>query len=334
MRSSASREQGLRQGAGRFLQSYGLLIMTLILVAIFALLNDRFLTGENFRNILEQNAALAIVAVGVTFTIISGNFDLSPGSTVALAGVILALIYRATGSMPLAILAGIGTCLLLGLFYGSLISYVKINSVIVTLSAMIWARGLALGLTNADSVPFQSRFVEFMNGALFPGISPIILLIVLAYAIGWFFLSRTRLGRYTYALGGDVEATKAAGINTNLYVLLIFLLSAAFVGIATVVTVSRLSAGTPGAVYGLEFDAIVAVIIGGASMSGGEGSLGKTIVGVLFIAILNNGLSTMGMRDAYFFLYKGGVILLALFIEVASRRILRGRSALAAGSGA
>jgi ribose/xylose/arabinose/galactoside ABC-type transport system permease subunit len=197
---------------------------------------------------------------------------------------------------------------------------------------MIWARGLALGLTNADSVPFQSPFVDFMNRGLFLGISPIVLLIVLAYAVGWFFLSRTKLGRYTYALGGDVEATKAAGVNTNLYLLLIFLLSAAFVGLATVVTVSRLSAGAPGAVFGLEFDAIVAVIIGGNSMSGGEGNLGKTIVGALFIAILNNGLSTMGMRDAHFFLYKGGVILLALFIEVVSRRILRPGVALAARS--
>jgi ribose transport system permease protein len=142
--------------------------------------------------------------------------------------------------------------------------------------------------------------------------------------VGWFVLSRTRLGRYTYALGGDAEATKQAGVNTSLYKLLIFLLSGVMVWVGTVVTITRLSAGAPNAVYGLEFDAIVSVIIGGSSMMGGEGNLRKTIVGVLFISILNNGLSTLGMRDSSFYLYKGFIILIALFFEVVSRQILKG----------
>jgi ribose transport system permease protein len=309
---------------GNFLQNYGLLMMVILLMVIFTFLNDRFLTLENFKNILEQNAALAIVAVGVTFTIISGNFDLSTGSVIALAGVILAVVYTTTQNMVLSLLAGLVTCLLLGLFNGVLIAYVGINSVIVTLAAMIWARGLALGITKADSVPFTSPFIEFMNRGSYLGISPIIFLIVIAYIIGWFFLGRTRLGRYTYALGGDPEATKQAGVNTSLYKLLIFLLSACLVWLGMVVTISRLSAGAPNAVYGLEFDAIVSVIIGGSSMSGGEGNLRKTIIGVLFISILNNGLSTLGMRDSSFYLYKGFIILIALGFEVMSRQILKG----------
>lgn len=319
----AEQKRSTRMVIGRIMQNYGLLMMTVVLMAVFTAMNDRFFSLQNFKNILEQNAALAIVAVGVTMTIISGNFDLSTGSAVALAGVILAMTYIATNNMVIALLAGLATTLAIGLFNGLLISYMGINSVIVTLAAMIWARGLGLGFTGADSKPFQSPFVTFMNNGSFLGISPIIWTIIGAFILGSFILGRTRLGRYIYALGGDTEATKQAGVNVELYKLLVFLVSAFFVWLGTVITISRLSAGAPNAVYGLEFDAIVAVIIGGSSMSGGEGNLRKTIVGVLFISILNNGLSTMGMRDSAFYLYKGCIILVALFFEVASRQVMK-----------
>ncbi len=308
---------------GWLLKELGLVIMAVLLIVIFTILNHDFLTFDNLISILEQNAALAIVAVGVTFTIIAGQFDLSPGSVVALSGVVLAVVLRATHDMTFALAAALVVTLACGLFNGLLLSYVGINSVIVTLAAMIWARGLALGITGGDSVPFVNPFITFMNARSLFGISPIIVVVVISYVIGWFMLNHTRLGRYTYALGGDVEATKQAGVNTDLSKLLLFLLSGFFVWLATAVTTARMSAGAPNAVYGLEFDAIVAVIIGGSSMTGGEGSLRKTIVGVIFLSILNNGLSTMGMRDSAFYLYKGVVILVALLFEVVSRQALK-----------
>ena len=311
------------QVAGRLLKEFGLVIMAVPLVLVFALLNPDFLTFDNLVSIIEQNAALAIVAVGVTFTIIAGQFDLSPGSVAALSGVLLAVVLRASHSMTSALAASLGVALACGLFNGVLLSYLGINSVIVTLAAMIWARGLALGITGGDSLPFTHPFIAFMNGRFILGLSPIVVLVVVSYVIGWFMLNRTRLGRYTYALGGDVEATRQAGVNTDVTKLALFLLSGFFVWLATAVTTARMSAGAPNAVYGLEFDAIVAVIIGGSSMMGGEGSIRKTVVGVIFLSILNNGLSTMGMRDSAFYLYKGVVILVALFFEVISRRALR-----------
>ncbi len=316
------KERGSRQITGWLLKEFGLVIMAVLLVIVFTLLNHDFLTFDNLVSILEQNAALAIVAVGVTFTIIAGQFDLSPGSVVALSGVVLAVVLRGTGNMAVALAASLAVALACGLFNGVLLSYVGINSVIVTLAAMIWARGLALGITGGDSLPFVSPFIAFMNNRSMLGFSPVILVVVVSYLIGWYMLNRTRLGRYTYALGGDVEATKQAGVNTDFSKLLLFLLSGFFVWLATIVTTARMSAGAPNAVYGLEFDAIVAVIIGGSSMMGGEGSIRKTIVGVIFLSILNNGLSTMGMRDSAFYLYKGAVILVALFFEVISRRAL------------
>jgi len=321
------KERGSRQVTGWLLKEFGLVFMGVLLIVVFTLLNPDFLTMNNLVSILEQNAALAIVAVGVTFTIIAGQFDLSPGSVVALSGVVLAVVLRGTGSMAVSLAASLGVALACGLFNGFLLSYVGINSVIVTLAAMIWARGLALGITGGDSLPFVNPFVAFMNNRFLAGVSPVILVVVASYLIGWYMLNRTRLGRYTYALGGDVEATKQAGVNTDLSRLLLFLLSGFFVWLATVVTTARMSAGAPNAVYGLEFDAIVAVIIGGSSMMGGEGSIRKTIVGVIFLSILNNGLSTMGMRDSAFYLYKGVVILVALFFEVISRQALRSGAA-------
>jgi ribose transport system permease protein len=309
--------------AGRLLKEFGLVLMAVLLVVVFALLNPDFLTFDNLESIVEQNAALAIVAVGVTFTIIAGQFDLSPGSVVALSGVVLAVVLRAPHGMGAALAASLGITLACGLFNGLLLSYVGINSVIVTLAAMIWARGLALGITGGDSLPFTHPFITFMNARSVLGLSPIIVLVGMSFLVGWFLLNGTRLGRYTYALGGDVEATRQAGVDTDLTKLGLFLLSGFFVWVATIVTTARMSAGAPNAVYGLEFDAIVAVIIGGNSMTGGEGSIRRTVVGVIFLSILNNGLSTMGMRDSAFYLYKGVVILVALFFEVLSRRVLR-----------
>ena len=315
--------ESLRVRVGRVFQTYGLVLMTGLMILVFAILNENFLTLSNFQNVLEQNAALAIVAVGITFAIISAVMDLSPGSVIALVGVIIALIFRGTENMVFALVGGISIAVLIGLFNGLLIAKLDINPVIVTLAAYIWARGLALALTEKDSVVIQSPMIGFMNTRFFDLISPPMILIILVYIIGFIILNRTRLGRYTYALGGDEHATKQAGVPTDLVKIGIFLMSGFFVGIASIVTVSRMGAAQPNAVFGLELDAIAAVIIGGTSLSGGEGGLRKTIFGVLFLALLNNGLSTLGLRDASVYFYKGLVILFALFFEVTSRQMLK-----------
>lgn len=315
----------LRREVGRFLSEYGLLVMLLILMALFTFLNEHFLTLENLRTVLEQNAPLAIVAVGMTFAIISRNIDLAPGSLIALAGVIIAMVFTTTGSIALGILAGIATAIGVDLLNGFIVARVGINSLIVTLAAWIWARGLAISLTRADSIVVRDPFIDFMNGQGLFGISPPIVLIALAYLLGWFLLNRTRLGRYTYAIGGDERAAIEAGVDTAFWKIVMFGMMGLFTGIAAVVNLSKLGTSAPDAAYGLELDAIVAVIIGGNPFQGGEGNLRKTFLGVLFIAVLNNGLNNLGMRDSYFYLYKGIVIILALFFEVVSRRLLRGQ---------
>jgi ribose transport system permease protein len=323
--STQSDRRNFRIALGRIFQTYGLALMTIVMVAVFAILNENFLTLSNFQNVLEQNAALAIVAVGVTFAVISTNIDLSPGSVIALTGVIIALIFTQTNNIAIALIGGVGLAVLVGTFNGILIAKLDINSVIVTLAALIWARGLALALTEKDSIIIQSGFIGFMNQRFFGLISPSVILIVLVYILGAFVLYKTKLGRYTYAIGGDETATKQAGVDTDLVKIGIFMFSGFLVGIAAIITISRMGAAQPNAVFGLELDAIAAVIIGGTSLTGGEGGLKQTIFGVLFLALLNNGLSTLGLRDASVLFLKGLVILFALFFEVTSRQMLKDR---------
>ncbi|MBC7810525.1 MAG: ABC transporter permease, partial [Burkholderiales bacterium] len=306
---------------GGFVRENGLLLMLLVLIVAFNAANSRFLTLANFTTLLEQNAPLLIVAVGMTFAIISNNIDLSPGSLIALSGVVVGLVFTATGSIVLGIIAGFATAIVAELFNGFLVARAGINPLIVTLAAWIWARGLAISFTDANSIVIRDPFVSFMNTRFGP-ISPPLVLIVLAYLLGWFLLNRTKLGRYTYAIGGDEAATRQAGVDTAKYKLLMFSMMGFFVAVAMLIALSRLGAAAPDAAYGLELDAIVAVIIGGNPFQGGEGSLRKTLVGALFIAVLNNGLSNLGMLDAYFYVYKGLAIVAALLFEVVSRRLL------------
>jgi ribose transport system permease protein len=180
---------------------------------------------------------------------------------------------------------------------------------------MTWARGLGLALTDQASVIVDAGFVQFVNTRLAGVLSVPLLAVVVCYVTGDMLLRKSRVGRYTFAIGGDETAAQESGVRVSKYKFLVFVLSGIYVGIATVLTVGRQGAATPNAVFGLELDAIVAVIVGGSKLTGGEGSVRRTLVGVAFLSILNNGLSTLGMRDAYFFLFKGAVILLALALD-------------------
>ncbi|MBN8621346.1 MAG: ABC transporter permease [Anaerolineae bacterium] len=312
-----------RGRASELLAEYGLLLMLAVLVVLFTALNGRFLTLANFTTLLAQNAAMMVVAVGMTFAIISRNIDLAPASLIALSGTVLGLVYAATGSMALALGAGFLTAVVVEVFNALLITRAGINPLIVTLACWIWARGLAVSLTGAQSIRVQHPLIDFMNTPLLLQITPPIVIAGLAFVLGGFMLNRTRLGRYTYAMGSDERATIQAGVPTTLYKVGMFAMFGVLVGAAALITVSRLGAAAPDAAYGLELDAIVAVIIGGNPFQGGEGKLRRTLIGALFIAVLNNGLSNLGMLDAQIATYKGAAIILALLFGVVSVRLLR-----------
>lgn len=308
--------------SGRLARALGqnaIVIATLVLAAIFAAVNPRFATIANFVTLVEQNTALAIVAVGAMIAIVSRCIDISPGSVVALGAVIAALAFQAgLGPLP-SLLFGVLACLASYALNGAIVGWLGLDPLIVTLAAWIWARGLAISLTGAHTLSFDQGFVEFMNAGAFAGFTPGALLMVVAFAAGWLVLSRLPIGIRLYALGNDARMLRQAGVDDRQTRMKVLAVMGVFTATGMIVMLGRLGAAAPTAGFGLELDAIVAVIVGGASFRGGEGTLRGTAIGVIFLAVLNNGLSGLQMGDAGFFLIKGSAILAALTLRAAVR---------------
>ncbi|HEX4765513.1 MAG TPA: hypothetical protein VH414_04470 [Lichenihabitans sp.] len=297
---------------------------TVMLGLAFAIVNPAFATWANVVALVEQNAALAIVAVGAMLGIVSRTVDLSPGSVVALGAVAVALAFGAGWGVLPSLVAGVLACLMVYGLNGVVVGRLGLDPLIVTLAAWIWARGLAVSLTGASTLPVSPAFVSLMTRPVILGFTPCAALAALAFACGWLILSRTRLGLRLYALGGDARMLRQAGVDVGRTRLLVLLTMGAFTAAGMLVMLGRLGAAAPTAGFGLELDAIVAVVIGGASFRGGSGRLGDTACGVLFLAVLNDGLSGLQMSDAGFDMVKGAAILGALALR-AGVTLLPGR---------
>jgi ribose transport system permease protein len=304
----------------RYLDAWFLAAMTVIAIVAFRFVEPSWLNRHTLQAIVTQNGPLALVAMAMTFSIISRHIDLSPGSMLALAGVVIGLVYRDTGSLALGLLAGLGLCVASGLVNGVLVSFLGLNAIMVTLATYIWARGLALGFTNGDPIVVNTKLTSVMTHTVggFTIAAPIL---VVAFAIAWFVLSKTRFGRYTYAMGGDPVGARRAGIRVGLYTTLIFVVMGVATWLASTIVVGQLASAQPYAAPSLELDAIIAVIIGGTRLAGGEGSVGRTLLGVAFIAILNSGLLNLGLTDAYYQVYKGAALLAVLSAQLLLRRL-------------
>jgi ribose transport system permease protein len=322
MKAKNTEKRGLTYHFVRSLDTYTLLIMTALLVVFFLIGNPAFLSVGNLFNLVQQNAALIIVAIGMTFVVISGNIDLSSGSVIVFTSCLAGIIFSGTGNIWLALAACVAMATVIGAFNGFLIAKLGINPVIVTLSCMIWARGLGLAITNASSILIESSALEAIyQPFLFGFVNISLIIVVVCFILGWFLLNNTKFGRYTFAIGENEKTTEQAGINTKAVVWLIFILAAFLMGIASVVDLARLGSSIPTIGVNMELDAIVAVVIGGNKLSGGYGSFSKTLCGLLFMCILSNGLSTLGVSDDLFFLIKGGIILAALAAQVTSNSV-------------
>jgi ribose transport system permease protein len=306
--------------AKRHLDTWFLLIMTGALLVIFRIAEPDWLNSGTIQNLIIQNAPLALVAMAMTFSIVSRHIDLSPGSMIALSGAVIGLVYTAQGSLALAILAGLGTALGTGLLNGFLVAVVGLSSVMVTLATFIWARGLAVGANQGNPIDVGNGLERVVN-ASWHGFTLTAPVVVVAYVAGWLLLTRTKMGRYTYAMGGDPVAARRAGVNTAFYTILIFLLMGLMIGVAAVITVGQLGSAQATAGLGLELDAIIAVVIGGTRLAGGEGAVGRTALGVVFLSILNSGLLNLGLTDDYYQLYRGLALLSVLSVQVVVRRL-------------
>jgi ribose transport system permease protein len=299
------------------LDTYSILLMTLVLVFFFLTKNHSFLSIGNIFNLIQQNASLVIVAVGMTFVIISGNIDLSSGSIIVFSSCMAGIVFLSTDNIWLALLACVGIASVIGIFNGFLIARVGINPVITTLACMIWARGLALAATNASSIPISSAVLQAMYTPFaFKCINIILFIIIIIFYLGWFLLNKTKFGRYTFAIGGSEVSAIQAGIKAGNIKWAIFFFAAFLTGIAGIIDLARLGSAVSTLGVNMEMDAIVAVVIGGNLLSGGEGSFLKTFTGLLFICILSSGLSTFGVTDDIYYLIRGSIILGVLAAQV------------------
>jgi ribose/xylose/arabinose/galactoside ABC-type transport system permease subunit len=301
-------------------------VAILLLASLFAALNPAFATLANLSTLANQTAVLAVLAVGSTFAIISGNIDIAPASVGTLAAVVVALVLRGSGGIAVALLAGAVVTLAIYLLHGVLVARLRLDPLIVTLAGWIWARGLAVSLTNATTLPIRDGFTQALDTPTLFGLTPALGVVVVVYAGGWFVLNRTRLGICARALGEDERALAARGLDPGAWKIAVFGLMGVTTALAALLMIARLAAAAPTAGFGLELDAIVAVIIGGTSFTGGSGRIGNTVAGVVFIAVLDNGLSALQLGDAEFELLKGAGILAALLLDAASRRRRRAQN--------
>jgi ribose transport system permease protein len=286
--SPRSRGRALGARAAVLLQRNGALA-ALVLVCIFgAARYYAFPTPENLLNVLRQNSMLGLVALGMTFVILTGGIDLSVGALLAVAGIVAAGL-SAQGAL-VAIAAGVGAAALLGLVNGVLITKARIQPFIVTLATMIAARGVALALTGEESVRVERAATGFtwLGRGEVAGIPVPIVVFALAYLLGWVALRFTRFGRHVFAVGDNGEAARLLGLEVDRVLIGTYVLSGALAGLAGVVLAARLGAGQPVAGTGWELDAIAAVVVGGTLLTGGQGGVGATLIGVLLLGVIFN----------------------------------------------
>jgi ribose transport system permease protein len=290
---------------------------------IIAVLEPKFLSSGNLGSVARQTAVITIMARGMTMVMVSGGIDLSVGSMMALAGVAGAFVLAGGAPTIVGIATSIAAGAVCGFANGAAVTTLRIPPFIVTLGAMGIYRGIALLVTDGKAVVgLPTRFGYFAEGNLL-GLIPVPLLIVVAVALAiHFLLSRTRLGRYCYAIGSNVEAARYAGVRVARSQIIFYLILGALAGLAGAIEAARLVTGQPTAGEGYELRVIAAVVIGGGSLSGGQGTVIGTIIGALIMGVLANGANLLGISSFTQQIVIGAVIVLAVTFDEFQRRRL------------
>jgi ribose/xylose/arabinose/galactoside ABC-type transport system permease subunit len=295
----------------------GIAVVVIAMVVYLSLATDTFFTSSNLQVVSRQISLNAVIAMGMTLVILIGGIDLSVGSVVAITSVMLGLT-MVRWNMPIwvAIVAGILMGVLIGFINGALVVRTKVPPFIITLGMMGLARGAALVITKGSSISgFPDQYLPIGQGFIFNSIPvPVVIALVLALVIH-FILSRTTFGRRIYLLGSNEEAALLSGININRMKILIFTICSALAAAEAVIETSRMSTGQPASGTGYELTAIGSVIIGGASMNGGEGTVLGTILGAILLGLITNGLILLGISAYWQQVFSGTIIILAVALD-------------------
>jgi len=293
----------------------GLVFILFSLIITFSIFSEYFLTSRNLLNITRQISINLIIAIGMTFVILTGEIDLSVGSIAALAGVATGSVIVVTSSIFLGIMAGIFVGVLIGLLNGVLTVYGKVQSFIVTLAMLGLARGLALVWT--DGKPISGLPSNFsILGAGYVGIIPVSTIVaIFIFVITFIIFSRTKHGVYIRSIGANREAARLSAIPVKRYRIIAFLLSGLLSAVGGIIITSRLISAQPTAAEGMELNVIAAVILGGSSLSGGIGTITGTLLGAIIIGVINNGMNLIGISAFFQQIVKGIIILVAVLAK-------------------
>jgi ribose transport system permease protein len=314
------------QGAWQKILAFASLIA---LMAVFSIASDNFLQPDNLIGILQATAVNGVLAVATTFVIITGGIDLSIGTLMTFCAVIAGVFLTYWGlPMPVGILAAIAAGALCGSVSGTLIAKMKIPPFIATLGMMLLLKGLALVISGTRPIYFNDtpNFPMISQESLIAAILPFlpipngVLILFVVAVTSSLVLTRTALGRYTFALGSNEEAVRLSGVNTDFWKIIVYTVSGGICGIAGLIIASRLNSAQPALGQGYELDAIAAVVIGGTSLSGGRGTILGTIIGALIISVLTNGLRILSVAQEWQTVVTGVIIILAVYADILRRK--------------
>lgn len=300
------------------------LIALLVLIAVVSSMSPNFFTLNNLFNILQQTSVNAIMAVGMTLVILTSGIDLSVGSLLALTGAVAASIVGLDVNALLAVGAALALGAAIGGCTGIIVAKGKVQAFIATLVMMLLLRGVTMVYTDGSPVntgfSAQADLFGWFGIGRPLGMPTPIWLMIIVFALAWYMLHHTRLGRYIYALGGNEAATRLSGINVDRVKIVVYALCGLLSALAGVIEVARLSSAQPTAGTGYELDAIAAVVLGGTSLAGGKGRIMGTLIGALILGFLNNGLNLLDVSSYYQMIVKAAVILLAVLVDNKSNK--------------
>jgi len=298
---------------------YKSLVGLLGLVIVVAILSPSFFTVANLLNVFRQTSINAVIAAGMTFVILTGGIDLSVGSILAFSGAVAASCLASGQSMIVTVILTLIIGAGVGLLNGIIISKGKLQPFIATLATMTILRGATLVFTDGKpiSIGTSEGAIAFgkIGGGTMLGIPTPVVIMILVFLICYYILHQTKIGRHTYALGGNEEATKLSGLNTDKIKIFVYTISGILSAIAGIIITARLFSAQPNAGSGYELDAIAAVVLGGTRLAGGKGKISGTIIGALIIGILSNALNLLNVSSYFQMIAKGVVILIAVLLD-------------------
>jgi ribose transport system permease protein len=302
------------------LQKSFLLVALVVVFIGMGLVEPRFLTLGNLVNIARQISINVIIAVGMTFCMIAGGFDLSVGSVGVMSGCLTAIVMLATGSVPLGLAAGLGAGTLAGLVNGLSITRLGVNSFVTTLGSMVVARGIALIMTGGDVITGLPPLFNFIGVGFVAGVPVPIVIAVVVTLVGHVVLARTQYGLICYAVGGNYPAARLAGLRNDRVITIAFTVQGLLAALGGIVMTARVVSAQPALMHDTNLDVIAAVVVGGTSLAGGRGGIGGTVLGCILLGALFNGLNIIGIGYEWQLVVIGVIIVMAVGADNLSRR--------------